>query len=165
NSSNETGFKVYESADGTTFTQIATAGAGTTSYSWTAAAPGTAYWFRVTAYNGAGDSAASNTATAATPGVAAGRPGSLRAAATAVSGTQVNLTWTDNSTNETGFNVYASTDGSTFTQIATVGAGATAYNWTGAASGTSYSFRVTAYNAAGASAASNTATAATPGVP
>src|SRR5207249_809775 len=92
---------------------------------------------------------------AATPPAA---PTNLVAAA-AANGTQVNLTWTDNSTNETGFKVYKSTDGVNFALLATAGANATSYSWTGAAQGGTYSFRVTAYNAAGESAVSNTATA------
>src|SRR5439155_484853 len=163
NSSNETGFKVYKSTDGTNCTLIATAGASATSYSWTGAAPGTAYSFRVIAANAVGDSAPSNTATA-TPPTAPAAPSGLTATA-ATNGTQVNLTWADNSSNETGFNIYRSTDGVTFTLLATAGANATAYSWTGAAPGTAYWFRVMAANAVGESAASNTATATTPSAP
>src|SRR4029077_19099293 len=41
--------------------------------------------------------------------------------ATAVSSSQINLNWTDNSTNETGFKVERSVNNQTFSQIATVG--------------------------------------------
>jgi hypothetical protein len=47
--------------------------------------------------------------------------------ATAVSSSQINLSWIDNSNNETGFEIERSTDGTTFTQIATVGANVTMY--------------------------------------
>src|SRR5439155_18474849 len=103
NSNNETGFNVYKSTDGATFTLLATAGANATAYSWTGASPGTSYSFRVSATNAVGDSAVSTTATATTPAAPAA-PSSLSATA-AANGTQVDLTWTDNSTNETGFKV------------------------------------------------------------
>jgi titin len=83
-------------------------------------------------------------------------------AATAVSGTQVNLNWADNSTNETGFRLYSSTDGVNWVLMAEVAANTTAFNWYGAVPGTSYHFRVTAYNADGESAVSNTASVTTP---
>ena len=92
NSSNETGFKVYKSTDGTNFTLLVTPGANATSYSWTGAAPGTTYWFRVTATNAVGESAASNTATATTPAPPASPSG---LSATAVSGSRVDLSWAD----------------------------------------------------------------------
>src|SRR5207245_935986 len=60
---------------------------------------------------------------------------------------------------------YRSTDGVNWTWFASAGANATAYNWTGATAGTSYSFRVTTYNAVGESTASNTATATTLSAP
>src|SRR5207244_7499234 len=71
----------------------------------------------------------------------------------------------DKSKNETGFNVYKSTDGCNFALLASVGANVIAYTWTAATPGTSYSFRVTASNAVGESAASNTATVTTPSAP
>src|SRR5205814_7543454 len=85
------------------------------------------------------------------------RPSELSAlaATAAANGRQVSLSWTDNATNESGFNVYQSTDGVNFTSIATVGANVTAYTWTAAAPGTAYSFRVTASNAHAAALASN----------
>jgi hypothetical protein len=86
--------------------------------------------------------------------------------ATAVSRTQVNLTWTDNSSNETGFKIQRSSDGgSTWTQIGTVGADVTSYSDTTVRRRTTYEYRVAAYNAAGTSAWSNVATVTTPRTP
>src|SRR5206468_310440 len=124
---------------------------------------GTAYTFRVTAVNAAGESTASDTTTVTTPSAPAA-PSNLVATA-AASGTQVTLSWRDNSTTETGFNVYKSTDGVNFTLLASVGANVTSYAWTGASQNTAYSFRVIAYNAVGESPASNTVTVTTPGPP
>jgi len=164
NATNESGFRLYQSTDGVNYTLLTTVGAGVTAYNWTGASVATAYSFRVTAYNAAGESAASNTATATTPSTPPAAPTNLVATA-AANGTQVNLTWTDNSTNETGFNVYLSADGVNYTLLATAGAGSSAYTWTGASPGASYSFEVTAVNAVGESAASNTATVTTPTAP
>ena len=64
------------------------------------------------ATDGYNDSAPSNVASATTlpPPTA---PGNLAAAA--VSSSRIDLTWTDNSSNEQGFKVERSTDGVTFT--------------------------------------------------
>jgi hypothetical protein len=78
-----------------------------------------------------------------------------------VSSSQINLSWTDNSNNETGFKVERSTDGTTFTQIATVGANVTMYVNTGLSPLTRYYYRVRAYNTGGNSAYSNIASAKT----
>ncbi|HEY9502441.1 MAG TPA: fibronectin type III domain-containing protein, partial [Pyrinomonadaceae bacterium] len=58
--------------------------------------------------------------------------------------------------NEDGFQIERSTDGSTFTQIATVGANVTTYSNTGITCTVFYYYRVRAYNAVGNSAYSNT---------
>src|SRR5207302_2019781 len=81
--------------------------------------------------------------------------------ATAASSSQINLSWTDNSNNETGFKIERSPDGTTFTQVATVGASITTYANVGLAASTKYYYRVRAYNSGGNSAYSNTASATT----
>lgn len=68
---------------------------------------------------------------------------------------QVSLLWTDNSNNETGFSIERSTDGVTFTQIATVGANTTTYTDSALALYTPYWYRVRSYNQNGYSAYSN----------
>jgi len=81
--------------------------------------------------------------------------------ATLQAGPRVSLTWRDNATNETGFNVERSTDGVTFVQIATAPArnntGNVTYVDTTVTLGTTYTYRVSAVNALGASAYSNLA--------
>jgi leucyl aminopeptidase len=64
--STEAGFKIERSADGVTFTQIATVGTSVTSYANTGLAAATTYFYRVRAYNSAGDSDYSNVAQATT---------------------------------------------------------------------------------------------------
>jgi len=81
--------------------------------------------------------------------------------ATAVSSSQINLAWTDNATDETGYHVERSTDGTNFSEIAALGANATSYSNTGLAASTTYWYRVRASNTAGFSGYSNTANATT----
>ena len=80
--------------------------------------------------------------------------------ATAVSATRVNLAWSDNSDNEDGFRVERSTDGISWTRLATAG-GATYVDGSAPANST-LRYRVLAVNAAGDSDPSNVATAVTP---
>jgi hypothetical protein len=70
---------------------------------------------------------------------------------------QISLGWTDQSNNETGFKIERSTDGTTFTQIVTVGANVTSYTDTGLTPGTHYSYRVRATSSTGDSSYSNQA--------
>jgi carboxypeptidase T len=161
----ETGFKIERctGAGCSDFAQIATAGANVTSYSNTGLTPSTSYSYRVRAYNTAGDSDYSNSASAVTQAapVLPAAPTSL--AASVISRSQINLTWTDNSSNETGFRIQRC-KGSTctnFAQIASVGANVKSYSNTGLATNTTYRYRVYAYNTAGNSAYSNIVTATT----
>ncbi len=162
NATNETGFKVERSPDGATFTQVATTAAGTSGYSDNGLAAGTKYYYRVCAYNSAGDSADSNMAAATTPAAvtAPAAPGNL--AATATSSTAIALSWTDNAANESGFKLERSLDGTTFSPLATLGTNATSYGDSGLTAATKYYYRVYAYNSAGNSAYSNVASATTP---
>jgi hypothetical protein len=67
--------------------------------------------------------------------------------ATAISGLEIDLSWTDNATNEAGFAIEQSSDGVNFTQIATVGVNVTTYPvTTNLQAATPYYFRVRAYN-------------------
>ncbi|MBL7851202.1 MAG: fibronectin type III domain-containing protein [Cyclobacteriaceae bacterium] len=163
NSSNETGFKIERAPGGTTtFTEIATVTAGTTSYQNTGLTASTSYSYRVVAFNAAGNSSYSNTATATTPATTTVPTAPANLTATAVSSSQINLAWTDNSSNEQGFKIERAPGGTTtFAEITTVGAGITSYSNTGLTASTSYSYRVRAYNTAGNSGYTNTATATT----
>jgi len=165
NSTNETGFKIERALGTGAFSQVATAGAGATTYTDTGLTANTSYSYRVRATNSGGDSAYSNTATATTQ--AAGPPlAPSGLSATTSFSTSMTLTWTDNSTNETSFKIERALGAGAFSQVATVGAGVITYTDTGLSANTTYSYRVRASNGAGDSAYSNTATATTlPAVP
>jgi len=81
--------------------------------------------------------------------------------ATAISSVQIDLAWTDNSTDEDGFRIERSEDGTTFVQIATVATDVTTYSDAGLQPVTTYWYRVRAYNNNGNSAYSNVASATT----
>src|SRR5712692_9708027 len=78
---------------------------------------------------------------------------------------QINLSWVDNSDNETGFLIERSSDGTNFTQIATVGANITSYSDTGLSASTTYYYRVRASGGSGTSNYSNVASATTESLP
>ncbi len=167
NSTTETSFVVYGSVNGGAFTQIgtvprtgtATTGTGgTVTFTQTGLTVGNTYAYYITALNAAGASAATVTVTVSFT-VPAGATG---LSATAVSSTRVNLAWTDNSSNETGFRIERAVGGGGFVTIASVGANVTTYSDITATAATTYSYRVFALNLLGNGTASNTATATTP---
>ncbi|MGI5882945.1 MAG: fibronectin type III domain-containing protein [Dethiobacteria bacterium] len=153
NSGNETGFKLERKTSGGNYAQIARLGVNVTTYTDTGLSANTTYYYRIRAYNSVGNSPYSAEAT-----VSAGVPAApTKLLATVVSGDKIMLTWVDNSHNETGFKIERKTSGGGYTQIATVGANTTVYANTGISAGTSYNYRVRAYNAVGNSAYSNEA--------
>ena len=153
----------------TSFTQIAAS--TTASYSNTGLTASTSYSYRVRATDAAGNlSGYSNVATAATPALPDTTPPSAPSslAATAISVSQINLSWTA-STDNVGVTNYlvercAGASCTSFAQIAT--STTTAYSNTGLSASTSYRYRVRATDAAGnLSGYSSVATAATPASP
>jgi hypothetical protein len=110
--------------------------------------------------NGGTDTATLNITVNTAPAIPAA-PSNL--SATAVSKTQIDLDWTDNADNETGFKIERSKNVNTnFSEIATVGADVTSFSDTTAKKNTTYFYRVRATNADGDSAYSNEASARTP---
>ena len=160
NSDNETGF-IIERCQGmgcTDFAKIATEGANITTYSNSSLMGNATYTYKVQAYNAGGNSGYSNTVSVTTPFPShPAAPSNL--AATAASSSQIDLSWTDNSDNETGF-IIERCAGTTCSYIS-LGSNATSYSDTGLTANTSYSYRVKASNSGGDSAYSNSATATT----
>lgn len=151
NSTNETGFRVSRRI-GTTgsWTVIGLVAANTTSVQNTGLAEGTTYGYRLVAFNSAGESDSSNEVVVTTPASLPRAPGAVTA--TAISGTQINLSWNDNSTNESGFRISRKTGmGGTWAVIGTVGANVVAFQNSGLTPGVEYYYRLTAWNSAGES--------------
>src|SRR5580692_11315478 len=158
-----TGYYVKRATvNGGPYTQIAVPSMN--SYINTGLTNGTAYYYVVSAFNSAGESANSSqaTATPATPAAPPAAPTGLEATA---GNAQVSLTWTA-SRGATGYNVKRSTvSGGPYAQVSS----RTSANFTdaGLANGTAYYYVVSALNAAGESANSSqvSATPAAPATP
>ncbi len=169
NSSNEDGFKIERSPDGTSmWIQIDTIGTGAgvggvISYYDTGRSCGMTYYYRVRTYNAGGDSGYSNTANATIACVPSAPAAPSNLGVKAVSQSQINLWWVDNSGNEDGFKIERSSTGTSddWSPLPKVGANVTSYSNTGLNWGMTYHYRVRAYNAGGDSGYSNTANATT----
>src|SRR5262249_10205414 len=128
------------------FVQIAEVSPFATTFTDTTVSPAAKYFYEVEATNALGNSAPSNRANVLTP---AGAP-TLRVAS--VGSSQVNLAWTP--TAGTTFNVLRSTNGVTFTVIATVPASVTTYSDKGLSPNV-YFYEVEAFDQFGNTAFSN----------
>lgn len=75
--------------------------------------------------------------------------------ASATAGLNASLTWTDNSTNETGFRIERREGAGSYAQVGSVAANTTSFNDSGLVEGLSYTYRVIAYNGVGDATPSN----------
>ena len=125
----------------------------------------TSHQVQVRATNAEGDGAWSFPGTGRTGASVPGAPTSL--SATASGSTQIDLSWTapgsDGGSSITGYKIEVSSDGGAnwTVHVATTGNPATTYSHIGLAAGTTRHYRVSAINANGAGAASNTDNATT----
>ncbi len=162
NSNNETGFKIERKiGSGGTWGLYTTLGVNVTSYTDSSVSVGTTYYYRVYAYNGTGSSPFYTNEASATPiGSVPASPTSLFASGGASS---IGLGWVDNSNNETGFNIERKVGSAgTWVAYATAGANVAGYTDSSVSSGTTYYYRVYAYNASGPSAYFTNEASATP---
>jgi hypothetical protein len=161
---NENGFQIErcEGAGCTNFGQIATVGANVTTYTNSSLKADTVYTYRVRAYNAAGNSDYSNDANAVTPPPPTVPDPPSILTATAASRSQINISWADNAANEDGFQIERCTGAgcTKFAQIAALGPNTKTYSNKNLRKGTTYTYRVRAYNEGGYSV-SNAANATT----
>lgn len=102
NATDEAAYRVQRSLDnGATWTQVATLAPNSTSYLDSTVAASTSYGYRVVASNSNGPSAPTAAQSISTPATPPLAPSGL--VATPMSSTRTDLAWTDESTNETGF--------------------------------------------------------------
>ena len=160
----ETGFIVQRSLDNSSWTIVHTTPTSNVfTFSDSGLTSGTTYYYRVSAFNGSGNSGYSLSGNGSTLQSVPTAPSNLNATA---SGLNIVLTWTDNSNNETGFKLERSIHNTkVWTEIATLAANATSHGDTGLEAGTSYDYRVRAYNSGGNSDYTLTATATTLAIP
>jgi hypothetical protein len=119
--------------------------------------PGTVYTYQVKGVNGQ----PSNLVQVKVPAVPQVPAAPSNLVATAVSSTQINLTWSDNSSNETGFVLEKKTGTGGYGTVASPFQNATSYPNTALTPATTYTYRIKATNASGDSTYSNEASATT----
>ena len=153
--SNATNYKIERSIDNTTWTQLSTSLTGSSaSFHDTSAVAGTTYYYRISAIDAAGTSAPSAPVSGLT------YPAAPVVSGTAISTTQINITWPAVQS-ATSYTIVSSSDGgTTWNTPGNTQAGNT-FQATGLTADTSYQFQVTATNASGTSVASNTFTLST----
>jgi fibronectin type 3 domain-containing protein len=161
NSNDETGFKIEEKiGSGGTWTAKDSVASSVVEYQSLGLSSNTKYYYRVTAYNNAGESSASNEVNATALDVVPTAPTNLTA--TTVSSSQINLSWTDNSNNETGFEIERKTEQSDLVEHTSVNPNITTFLDDNLSDGTNYTYRILALNSVGNSSYSNEVSGITP---
>ena len=151
NSNNETKFVTQFSYDGVKWNRGGETAANVTSRVATGVAPNRKYYFRVAAYNEAGYSGWTYGEYQTPPAVPAA-PTKLVFTGYSAKNRTVQMSWTDNSDDETGFVVQYSVDGGlTWRNSAVLGANVTSRVATSISENCVYRFRVAAKNAYGLS--------------
>ncbi|HXU30535.1 MAG TPA: fibronectin type III domain-containing protein, partial [Thermoanaerobaculia bacterium] len=157
----KTGYEVQRRVSGVgSFAWLTTVSSTTATFTDSTAQAATAYDYKVRVLNAGTASPYSNVVTATTNATIPAAPSSL--AATPQSATSVALSWADNSSNETNFEVQRRMlPSGAFGVLVTTAANVVSYTDTSAAGNTSYEYKVRALNSAGGSTFSNVATATT----
>jgi uncharacterized protein (TIGR02145 family) len=164
-STNEKGFKIQRKGVNESYVTVGTVGADVTIYEDQGLDINTAYSYRVISYNDGGDSKTSNVVIASKDRfdvVLAPLAPTKLIVTSALDQRQLNLSWTDKSTNEKGFKIQRKGTKESYVTVATVGADVTVYEDKGLDTDTAYSYRVLSYNDGGDSMTySNEVTAST----
>jgi hypothetical protein len=163
NSTNELGFEVWRKATAVSvYSKVTATASNITSFSDLTVLPGVQYDYQVRAYNSDGYSAFSNLLQVTTgdlePPVA---PSMLHSTEYTV--TNISISWNDNSTNESGFEVWRkkSVD-SVYSKVINTSTNSNRFNDLSIAPSMQYNYQVRAYNSDGFSAYSNVLQVTTP---
>lgn len=159
NSTDELSFKIERSLDNSTWSLIHTTAANATSYSNSGLSPATLYYYRIYSSNATGDSAMVTDSETTQNPPPPSPPSGL--AVTPRSESKLNLNWTDNSSDETFFEIHRSLDNITFSAVASSTVNAAAYSDTGLSPSTVYYYKVLATNGGGNSAFTSVVSATT----
>ncbi len=160
NSNNETGFEISRSVDGGPFTLYTTVGAGVSSYTDNNTNYSTTYSYQVRGKNTTHTSSYTNSVDYTTkddPSTGpVSSPGTL--SISSPDSLTLVLAWTDNSTNETGFEVWRSENGAAFAPLATTAPDVTSYTDLTTVYATTYSYQVRSINSTNQSGFTNQVT-------
>ena len=161
NSFNESGFELWYHGSSPTFSLLTTLPANTTTYTHTGLSYTTTYCYKALATNTVGSSVFTNTDCATAPQAPLpNAPTNLTAANTGSLNNTIN--WVDNSSNETGFELWYYDVSPTFSLLTTLPANTTSYLHNGLTYTTTYCYKALATNSVGASVFTNTDCASTP---
>jgi len=155
NSDNETGFYIERAEDISLFSLIDSVLGGITSYVDANVVAGVQYTYRIKAFNENGGSEYTSTVTATIEPIVVNAPDGL---SISINGDAIDLTWADNSDNETGFYIERSENGGEFALIDSTFAGVNMYSDNQIVNDVEYSYRVSAFNLTAISGYSNTET-------
>ncbi len=111
-------------------------------------APNSTYFYRIRGTNPVGDGAFSTEWQVTTPGALAAP---TNAQTTAVTTTSVTFSWTDNASNEDGYQIFRSVSGGTFALLTSRPPNTTSFTDSGLTPGTRYDYHAVAYNLSGPS--------------
>ncbi|MBI4713422.1 MAG: hypothetical protein HY762_09025 [Planctomycetes bacterium] len=144
---------MYATTSNIYYSELAKVSANTTTYYHSGLSGSDTYSYKIRAYNSSGNSGWSNEVY---DSLIPSTPSNLTA--TAISDSQIRLTWTDNSDSETNFGIiYATTSDIYYKQLATVNANTTVYTHTGISGTDAFYYKVYAYNSHRVSIGSNEA--------
>jgi len=155
NSNDEASFRIERApGPGAAFAEIDTTAPNATSYEDSGLNANTEYCYRVRASNANGNSAYTAQVCATTNASGGSAPAAPSGLTTTTSSDMgIDLSWTDNSSDEANFHVERATGpGGAFTEIATTAMNVTSFDSRGLAASTEYCYRVRASNASGNSA-------------
>ena len=163
NAVNETGYRIYRSEGGGgtpdtwTWTLIHTTAANIETYEDLLAEGAVRYYIVIAESPRGVNPTLANSYTSYVTTVAGLVPNApTLLSATTVSTSRIDLSWTDNSINETGFRIYRRKEGEVLLTLHDwVGANVTTYQDTGLDADTDYAYRIKAYNLVGESTFSN----------
>jgi len=140
NSTTESSFKIYSSNDGVSYDLNQTLSSNTITYLFSNLTLDKEYYFKVSAYHTDGESNSSADSNTTAPNTA------TALSAIEHNSTQINLTWSDNSTIESGYKIYSSTtSGSGYSLLSNEIADTQEYNATGLIPATTYYFIISTY--------------------
>ena len=147
-SSDETGFRIWRSLTDGNYESVGETAANVTSYIDHDLQPGTTYYYKVSAFNNAGNSQPAGPDTVTLPEPQPPDP-PANVAADALDSTSAQVTWIDQSSDETGFRIWRSLTDGNYESVGETAANVTSYIDHDLQPGTTYYYKVSAFNNAG----------------